>query len=339
MWYAVLPVVFMTNSINHGDIQYIMGRQEDIVVIGVSALFLIAVASIAVLSSQGQGDWMPELSDDILSDDAPDVSMDTLTLAPATAEDLSGEELEKLADALRSRFEAAGVNVVVMPDAASQRIIVAAPGQNVSEAVSTLELGEFAAWIPVTVVDNETVTLGDRSYTVDRDGDRIRLLEQWHEPGDWFRISSGDHLLQFRYRERTPANATLAARVFTSADVQAVDITPEASGVQRAGGAWRYQFQIRITEDAADRMQDVAQTFDRGPTHGNLQDAELQLYLDDEQMSALGVANAFQDRLIREPLITGSASTQEEAVQEMDHLHSALAAGELPYPVEVVSRD
>lgn len=264
-----------------------------------------------------------------------------IIVEPDTDEEITDELMEQIIDTLEQRIDAFGLadmtirEVTIADDRFVQIELAGAETDDMAELIN--RTGQFEARIPVNVQGEEDLTLGDQTYTATVDGDQVTVNDNQYGVGDEFSLSSGDRDIPITVRNASDGSATLSTLAFSGEDIVAVDIDSATSGVSQQGQTWQFEFQVRVSQDAARQVYDIVQNFPKGAQ--NLQGAELELYLDDELISGLGIANEFQDSLITEPLITGGESTREEAIEEMNQLQSVLQSGALPVPVEIVSEN
>ncbi len=247
-------------------------------------------------------------------------------------------------DTLRTRVSAFGLQEMdIRPVTVSgeQHIQIELAGANTSDLTELINrTGRFEAYLPFTVADGTTFTLGEEQYTTNIDGDTLEVDGETVELDESFNLSSGPRTIQFTYTNRTDDGAVISPLAFSGQDILDVDISNQASGIQGTGSGWQFQFQVSVTESAAERVRDIAQamtgggTYLRDPTTG--ENTQLTLFLDDERISGLNVRSSFQDSLVQQPVITGSEQTRDAAVQEMNELKSVLKSGALPVPIDIV---
>ncbi len=258
-------------------------------------------------------------------------------------ENITDETMRQLIDTLEQRVNAFGLADMTIREVTIQdgRFVQIELAGAETEDLSTLinQTGRFEARIPITVQDEDQFTIGSTTHETTLEGDQVTINGDTYSKGDEFTLSSGERQIQGTVTNVTENEAVLSTLAFSGEDILAVDINPAQSSVRQVGNSYQFNFQVRVSRDSAERVQDIVQAFERGPNGGNLRDAQIVLYLDDEQVSSLGIANTFQDQLIQEPLITGGAPTEEEARQDRNELQSVLQSGALPVPVEIVSEN
>lgn len=256
-------------------------------------------------------------------------------------ENVTDDTIQQIIDTLQTRISAFGLQemdirpVTVQGQRYVQIELAGANTQDLTELIN--RTGRFEARMPITVQDQRTIQLGSESYEATVQDSQVQIDGETYSVNDTFTLSAGQRDVQFTYTNNTENGAVLSALAFSGEDVLGVDINSRASGIQKQGDSYQFQFQVSVTDTAAQRVTDIAQTFPKGTR--NLQGAQLVLFLDDSQISSLGIANSFQDSPVQQPVITGGAQTQEEAAKEMRELKSVLKSGALPVPIEIVSQN
>lgn len=260
--------------------------------------------------------------------------------------DLSDSEMEEMISRLKTRVSAFGLQemdiapVIVQGEKTEKLIQVELAGANTSDLTTLLnKTGVFEARIPFTVRDGTSFTLGSESYTAELNGSTLRVGDNTAHVNETFNLSSGDRSISVTYNSFNESGAVLSPLAFTGQDVMGVDVNPRVSGYQDRGDVWSFKFQVSITENGAQRFRDVAKVFEKGvrylrnPVTGN--NAKIVFYLDDSRISALNIRNSFHDSLVQRPVVTGSAPTKEEAIDENNRLQSVLESGALPVPIRI----
>ncbi|MCJ7478674.1 MAG: hypothetical protein MUP63_00660 [Candidatus Nanohaloarchaeota archaeon QJJ-7] len=257
--------------------------------------------------------------------------------------DVTSQDVDQIIDTLRTRISAFGLQEMeIRPvDVAGEtHIQIELAGAETSDLQELINrTGRFEARIPFTVQDGDSISLGDQQYATELDGDTLIVDGETVELGGTFNVSRGPENIQFTYTNRTDEGAFISPLAFSGQDMLGVDISSQASGFQQTEDGWQFQFQVSITETAAERVQDIAQNMDRGSRYlldpATQQNTKLVLYLDQERISGLNIRNTFQDSLVQQPVITGGESTRGEAVTEMNKLKSVLQSGALPMPIKI----
>ncbi|MDO8556048.1 MAG: MMPL family transporter [Nanoarchaeota archaeon] len=113
-------------------------------------------------------------------------------------------------------------------------------------------------------------------------------------------------------------------------------------------GTWfcNFRFQIKLSEEAAQRHANVTEKLTVNGTPGNaVLSKNLDMYLDGKLVNSLNIAADLKGRAITDIVITGpgTGATQEEAVdaaiKEMNKLQTILITGSLPVKITIVKAD
>lgn len=258
--------------------------------------------------------------------------------------EVTGDLVAQTIDTLRTRVNAFGLaDMTIRPvDIAGEtHIQIELAGEKTADLEELLNrTGRFEARIPFTVQDGKEFSLGSETYTPSVAEETLSVGGSQVALGEDFNLSSGGQTVAFTYINRTQQGAVVSPLAFSGQDVLGVDINPQRSGVTRRGGSWEFRFQVSISDEAAQRVTDVAQAFNAGGTHltdpVTSRNAQLTLILDDDTISELSIASTFQQNPVRQPLITGGEDSREAAVTEMNQLISVLESGALPAPIAIV---
>lgn len=253
--------------------------------------------------------------------------------------------IEQTITTLRTRVSAFGLQemdirpVTVGGEKHVQIELAAADTSDLEELIN--RTGSFEARIPFTVSQGTTFELGNEEYTAELSGDTLTLGGNTVDPGDSFNLSSGPRTIQFTYTNSTDDGAVISPLAFSGQDILGVDISTQASGITcRSGQGCSFQFQVSVTETAAQRVRDISGVLELGNAYltdpTTRENAKLVLFLDGNRVSDLNIRNSFRDSLVQQPVITGGAPTRDEAVTEMNQLKSVLKSGALPVPIEIV---
>lgn len=248
------------------------------------------------------------------------------------------EDAEGIATILQSRISGLGltqseVQTVQIGD--SWNIQVEAATQDPEEIEEVLtQKGNFEARMPIQVRDTTTFEL-DNLYEFQRQNDSITVNGTEYNSGTNFTLDN----TTFYYTNNTERYASLEVVAYDGQDV--VDVINSDARVGGAqGGGYSWEFPIVLTNDAANRVQQVYSNYESTGqylTFSSGGPAQLRLYVDDDRRSALNVASSFATSAETQPFITGGAESQSEAQEEMQRMQAILSSGTLPYPVEVES--
>jgi len=195
--------------------------------------------------------------------------------------------------------------------------------------------GKFDARIPIVlnfVSDNSTKTLTfDKEYTVAKASNGIVVN------GDIINISQNVKLgdIELVLTNLTDKQAILSAQVFTGSDIKFVFTDSQRSGIQPAGrNAYRWSFQVQLSDIASKRFGMITKNLQ---VTGSSLSSPLQLYLDNEIVDELSIEASLRGRDdVREPSVTGTAPSKEDAINNQRRLQAILRSGSLPTEVEIV---
>jgi preprotein translocase subunit SecD len=137
-------------------------------------------------------------------------------------------------------------------------------------------------------------------------------------------------------------------------DITYVCRTAECSGIDprrgcgtsQGGWACSFMFSISLSPDAAQRQAEITKDLkivtEQG---GNYLSEQLKLYLDDQEVDALNIADDLRGRAVTDIAITGSGvgTTRDEAtrvtLENMKRLQTVLITGSLPVKLDIVRID
>lgn len=198
--------------------------------------------------------------------------------------------------------------------------------------------GQFFASLSMRTEPGETITFEDTTFNISGSNETLEIDGQTAQPGETITLSTEDFDIPVRYENRTSGQYYLLARAFSGNEITGVNINPTQAGVSPQGNGYQFQFQISVTQEAAQQELAIAQNFEKGAGQdGRLQGTRLVLTLDDNVMNALTIANAFKDQAITTPTISGGGNSSGDAERQMNEMISILRSGALPVPIEVVS--
>lgn len=204
--------------------------------------------------------------------------------------------------------------------------------------------GKFEAFIPRTVEwinDEGVLSIFGRNYTIKRDSNAtIEFKSRTYGVNETFELGN----LTFELRNITALGATLAAHVFTSEDIKFVHTDAANARVFEQGGGWGFEFGIivgdagarKFAEATADLNEISGVTGRRGDCY---LDEQIELYLDRVLVSDLSIDCSLRGKVVNSVQISGGASTEEAAFQEMRTLQTVLKSGSLPVPLNTVRVD
>lgn len=257
------------------------------------------------------------------------------------------ETVDQIITTLKTRVQAFGLQDMTIRSVDSltgdnsfiQVEMAGASTEQLQELIS--RQGRFRASMGFQVAGNRTFSFADANITMQRTEDSLLVNQEPLEVNETKTFNAGSYDIPVRHMNQSGGASTVHMTAFTGEDITGVDIDPSRSGVSGRGDSYQFQFQVSITQDAAEQFQELASNFDTGaPTQsGNLPGVQLVLSLDRNTVSSLGISTAFANQVITTPSINGGAETREQALQEMNEIQSVLQSGALPVPIDVVSTD
>jgi preprotein translocase subunit SecD len=202
--------------------------------------------------------------------------------------------------------------------------------------------GNFQARMPLTVAEEQEFSL-ENTYNFQNNNGTLTVNGNSYSPGDEFQIENTD----FIYVNNTEdGDANIHVVAYDGEDIQ--QVLTSQSRVSQSGGGYSFTFPVVLSSEAADRVQAIAENY--GNTYndpntgepylgeiGGTGPAELMLYVDGNQRSALRMAATFRTQVITQPSINGGAETAGQARADMEELQAVLQSGKLPAPVEIDS--
>ncbi|MDY6778282.1 MAG: hypothetical protein SVU32_06440 [Candidatus Nanohaloarchaea archaeon] len=255
------------------------------------------------------------------------------------------EIMNQIVTTLKTRVETFGLQDMTIRKVKSlssntRFIQIELAGANTSQLKSLVSRqGRFTASMSIQVTGNQTLTFGNSDVQLTTYGDTVIIDgTRLTHINDSVTVDTGKHSIPITYANRTNTSIILHALAFTGADINGVNINPSRAGVTCSGGSCQFQFQVSITQQAAQRFKAITQNFQPGGPGGNLIGTRLVLALDGKPVDRLRVSSAFRTQTIPTPSITGGGQTRAEAQQSMNRLMSILKSGALPVPIEVVQQ-
>ncbi len=108
-------------------------------------------------------------------------------------------------------------------------------------------------------------------------------------------------------------------------------VTPSLSN-----GQYTFSFGIELSALAAQNFANATKTL---PVRGGFLSLPIVLYLNGKQISSLSISSNLKGQRQQDILITGSAASQAQALDQMKTLQSVFESGSLPIPIKIVSID
>ncbi|RLJ02930.1 MAG: hypothetical protein DRP11_02205, partial [Candidatus Aenigmatarchaeota archaeon] len=271
----------------------------------------------------------------------PELNKTELNVANIT-EDYMNSLMDQLISTLQTRMNIYGLKEMVFQPVRDvegnwyvQIETAGASKEEIDELLS--RQGEFEAYITrsVELVDGKgTLVFGNESYEIYGRNGTLILDNESYSINDTFVLQD----VTFKVWNVTDDKAVLAARVFTSEDIKYVYFSSRYSYVQKVKGGWRFQFQILISQEGAERFAKVTSDLEEVTLPGrecHLSEM-IYLFLDEKPISSLTISCGLKGQAYTTPVINGGGETEKEARQEMTRLQSVLRSGALPAKLEVV---
>lgn len=137
-----------------------------------------------------------------------------------------------------------------------------------------------------------------------------------------------------------PSAVNLTALAFSGSDITLVYFDPQHASVQSTQGGYEWQFQVRLSQEAAERFAAITKNLEVVFEQGNKQSylsSKIYLYLDNEPVDSLNIVSDLKGKVIQEPSVTGFAETLDLASKEQKRLQTILRSGALPTHLDVAS--
>jgi len=265
-------------------------------------------------------------------------------------ENASKEIVERTIDILAARVNAFGLREIPMRAVQigeDWRIQMEWAGATQEEVRNLIEKqGKFEAFI------NQTASLTQVFGVLKFNGKEFSL--QWEPAGadrmtiqgatlNRTTLSIGQSVtiddVELTYAGVNQSKATFMAKTFTGRDILRVFRDPTRAQVAPAGNAWRFQFQILLSSEAAERFAKVTRDMPIAAT-GAAQEylaAPIDFYLDGNFTRSLQIGASLRGQALTEPVIEGPAATREAAKKEMNVLQAILESGALPTSIKIES--
>jgi protein-export membrane protein SecD len=204
--------------------------------------------------------------------------------------------------------------------------------------------GKFEGKIPFTVkfVNNTGTLKLDNEYKIKRLDNRIVINTVSLEENDTSKMEGVD----FQVLNLSENNVTIMFTVFKGTDIQSVCLQDQpgicVSRIMRQTNGWEFNFQVFITEDAAEKFAKVTKNMDiiTDPNTGQgYLEGQLLLFLDENLITQLNIVKDLKGKAQTTPVITGFRLTREEAFKEQLMLKSILQSGSLPVSLNIIRVD
>jgi len=205
--------------------------------------------------------------------------------------------------------------------------------------------GLFEGKIPIVFEFENGVgefKMGATIYEVINENTSLAIGGNNYKTGDEFQIDGID----FSLENYTNEGAFLMTTVFTGNDITSVCMQDNpgicTSRLMQQGDYWQFMFQIFITQNSAQKFADVTNGLEAyvDPNSGeSYLSSRIFLYLDDVEITNLGIASDLKGKAYTQPMITGGREVKEDAIDEKLKLQSILQSGALPVKLKTVKVD
>ena len=258
----------------------------------------------------------------------------------------SNETLQSIISTLKTRINAFGLreaNFRPMYFQDKQFVEITMAGANVEELRTLLEKqGKFEAKIPIPLqVQNGQTTLSlENDYTIQVKNNSIIVDNTEYSIVDnkTFTLEN----IPFKINKISNNLLNITPTVFTGQDVEIVFFTPEKNRVIPRQGYYEWLFQVQLSQKGAENFGKITQnlkTVVSPNTQQSYLNSKILLFLDGKKVNSLNIVSDLKGETVRNPSITGSAETEEAAVEEKRQLQSILKSGSLPAEIEISSFD
>jgi len=254
--------------------------------------------------------------------------------------------VEQTISTLQTRINLYGLREATLRAVSSEQqtfIEVSIAGGSPSEITDLLERqGTFEAKIPLLV--KLTNGVGYLDFTTKHtisivDNDTISIDSTLIKIGNLTTIDG----VMLTLNDVQPSSVNLTSLAFSGTDITLVYFDPQHAGMQpQQSGGYQWQFQVRLSQEAAERFAAITKNLDVVIGQGQSQSylsSKLYIYLDNELVDELNIVSDLKGKIIQEPSVTGYGKTIEEASKSQKRLQSILRSGALPTKIEMASME
>jgi len=181
---------------------------------------------------------------------------------------------------------------------------------------------EFSTRHTITAVDDDTLMIDDTTLDVGESAsiDGIMLVLESVQP----------------------SSVNLTALAFSGSDIMLVYFDPQHASIQPVQSGYEWQFQVRLSQEAAERFAMITKNLDVSFSASSGQSylsSKIYLYLDNELVDELNIVADLKGKVVQDPSVTGFGQTLEEASKSQKRLQSILRSGALPTHIELASME
>ncbi|MFQ3274965.1 MAG: preprotein translocase subunit SecD [Candidatus Nanohaloarchaea archaeon] len=271
-----------------------------------------------------------------------DLEGGTRILLGVQSNNTSEAQANQIGTILEQRISAFGltqtsVRTVRLGDEYRIQVEVASTNQTELRELISQE-GNFQARMPLTVADEQQFSI-ENTYNFQYENSVINVNNNTYQPGDEFRLDNAD----FIYVNNTEDAANIQVVAYDGEDVQ--QVLTSQSRVSQSQGGYSFNFPVVLSSEAAERVRNIAENYPTTtvggqPYLGKISGtgaAQLMLFVDGQQQSALNMASVFKTQVVTQPSINGGGETAAQARADMEELQAILQSGKLPAPVRIDS--
>lgn len=140
-----------------------------------------------------------------------------------------------------------------------------------------------------------------------------------------------------KYINKTGDIIRLRTFLIASEDIEQVFNDAQHTSISGTGSNWQYQFSIKISQTAANRVakvtNDLTKEFSGSRSYLS---SNIDLYLDGEVVDSLKISSDLQGKAQDNIPISGPANSRDDAWKNMNQLQSILESGALPTEIEII---
>ncbi|MBU3897288.1 MAG: MMPL family transporter [Nanoarchaeota archaeon] len=265
-------------------------------------------------------------------------------------ENVTDEIIQQTKIALETRINTYGLaEVIIQPIKdinGKQYIQIEMAGGSRQEIEDLLsKQGKFEGRIPMVVAfesGSGVLKIGGNEYSVIYHNTTIELNNQYLSYNETFKLNNID----FKLENFTSKGAVFISTVFRGDDITSVCMQNNpgicTSTLTQQSTGWQFMFQIFLTEKSAEKFAAITQNMKSlvDPNSGeSYLESRIYLYLDNNEITNLGIAADLAGKALTQPVITGGSKLKEDALNEKLKLQSILKSGALPVGVKIIRAD
>lgn len=258
------------------------------------------------------------------------------------SEPVSKEQMAETIKTLENRINFYGLKEVKINTLGSDVIqieMAGATGDDIREFLA--KQGKFTAKLThvARLSDGGTaIKILNKTYDARIDGDLFVFEGRSYEINDTFIVDNET----FQIVAAKNNTVLFYVDIFTGDDITNVLTDSQNSGIQAVGdGYYEFSFGIQVSKDGAERFAKLtkSQPVTRVSGTDRYIESRMLLFLDDKQITDLGIASSIAGQAVTRAVITGSEVGFEEASREKLRLESTLRSGKLPVRLDIEKVD